>query len=148
MSLFICGNCPSDVIDCVSCFSVVTSNTLTKCKREKGVFTVTYPVPGETVDHGREGMAAGGRGPPWSQEGGWSHFIPYRKQRETRRWDYTVNIKVHLQLYTSSSEVPPPKHSTTFSNSTTSWGSRVHTCKPMGIIIYSNHKFLPLCPLV
>lgn len=135
------------MIDCVSCFSAVTSNTLTKCNIEKEVFTVIYS-PRETVDHGREGMAAGGRGLPCSQESGWSHFIPYRKQRETRRWDYTVNLKVHLQLYTSSSEVPPPKGSTTFSNSTTSWGSRVHMCKPMGIIIYSNHKFIPLCTIV
>lgn len=48
---------------CISYFSVVTSNTLTKSKIGKKMFTMTYSLRGKTVYHGREGMTAKGRDP-------------------------------------------------------------------------------------
>lgn len=56
-------------------------------------------------------------GKTWQQEGEAhpavgkvaGHISSHTGSRETRGWDYSMNIKVHLQLYTSSSEAPPPK---------------------------------------
>lgn len=57
-------------------------------------------------------------GKTWQQEGEAhpavrkvaGHISSHTGSRETRGWDYMcMNIKVHLQLYTSYSEAPPLK---------------------------------------